>query len=228
MVWEWDRLSGGSGFGLLPAMHIGGNAIPVMLLCTGHVTWVVITATIGALMAGGAATITSRSLVWSTAGFFYILIPVLAAIWLRLGNADGELVMLWVLAIIWSTDISAYFTGRLIGGPKLAPNISPGKTWSGAIGGIVGAIVSGIIVSWCAGVDFHWMVTLAAAVVFSIVGQCGDLAISRIKRHFHVKDSSHLIPGHGGVLDRLDSTMAVLPLFAITLVLLQHWGFAWL
>jgi len=104
---------------------------------------------------------------------------------------------------VWATDIFAYFVGRAIGGPKLAPRISPGKTWSGAIGGAVAAIIAGTAVVWSffSADDLRIPVL---ALVLSVCSQIGDLFESFIKRRFGVKDSSHLIPGHGGVMDRVD------------------------
>jgi len=109
--------------------------------------------------------------------------------------------------VVWGTDIVAYFTGRAIGGPKLAPAISPNKTWSGAIGGLVGAVAAGAAIVMPSNVK-TFLIIAAIAVALSIVSQAGDLFESRMKRLFNVKDSSALIPGHGGVMDRLDGFVA--------------------
>jgi len=111
--------------------------------------------------------------------------------------------MLFVFAIVWVTDIAAYFTGRAIGGPKLWPAVSPKKTWSGAIGGTLGGIAAGLLVAKMAGLVVAPMMVLVA-LGLSIVAQGGDLLESAIKRHFGAKDASQLIPGHGGLMDRLD------------------------
>jgi len=105
--------------------------------------------------------------------------------------------------VVWGTDIAAYFTGRAIGGPKLAPRISPGKTWSGAVGGAVIAMIAGTALIYVVEGAFLWPVAFLA-LILSIISQSGDLFESYIKRRFGVKDSSHLIPGHGGVMDRVD------------------------
>jgi phosphatidate cytidylyltransferase len=111
--------------------------------------------------------------------------------------------MLFIFATVWATDIFAYFVGRAIGGAKLAPRISPGKTWSGAIGGAIAAVIAGTAVVWSFfSADGLWIPALT--LVLSICSQIGDLFESFIKRRFGVKDSSHLIPGHGGVMDRVD------------------------
>jgi phosphatidate cytidylyltransferase len=119
----------------------------------------------------------------------------------------GLIAVLWLFAVVWSTDIAAFYCGRAFGGPLLWPAISPKKTWSGATGGTLAAIVAGCAVVYAAGIALHPAHALVALVV-SIASQAGDLFESAIKRRFHVKDASQLIPGHGGVMDRLDGFVA--------------------
>ena len=118
--------------------------------------------------------------------------------WRRLDPARTTFVL---FAIVWCSDIGAYAVGRLVGGPRLAPSVSPGKTWSGAVGGLVAANIAAVVVS---GQPSAWTV----ATVLGIASQLGDLGESAVKRHYRVKDSGQLIPGHGGLLDRLDGLMA--------------------
>jgi phosphatidate cytidylyltransferase len=139
-------------------------------------------------------------------GFLYIVLPafcLVAMSWETYGN--GALI-LWVFIVTWATDIFAYFAGRAIGGPKLAPKISPNKTWAGLIGGMIGASFGGWAVAWYfeLGSPFMWI-----GASMGLVAQLGDLYESWEKRRAGVKDSSRLIPGHGGVLDRLDGLLAV-------------------
>jgi phosphatidate cytidylyltransferase len=140
---------------------------------------------------------------WFPAGMIYAGLTGIALSSIRGADSVGLHAMLYVFSVVWATDILAYFIGRAIGGPKLAPKISPGKTWSGAIGGAVCAVIAGGLVAW---VVSPQSVALAASVAFllSVCSQAGDLFESFIKRRFGVKDSSHLIPGHGGVMDRVD------------------------
>ncbi|WP_431322166.1 phosphatidate cytidylyltransferase [Rhizobium sp. YTU87027] len=140
---------------------------------------------------------------WFPTGVVYAGLTGIALSTIRGADSVGLVAMLFVFAVVWSTDILAYFVGRAIGGPKLAPKISPGKTWSGAIGGAVSAVIAGSLVAYFA---FPESVVLVAPVAFilSVCSQSGDLFESFIKRRFGVKDSSHLIPGHGGVMDRVD------------------------
>jgi phosphatidate cytidylyltransferase len=145
----------------------------------------------------------------------YVGLPAIALIWLRGDTVAGRDSVLFVLLVVWATDIAAYLAGRLVGGPRLAPSISPGKTWSGAAGGLAGAL----LVGWTAGFSAVPLapglsaVPLAAAL--SVVAQAGDLLESAIKRRFGVKDSGRLIPGHGGLLDRLDGILTAAPAAAL-------------
>ena len=140
---------------------------------------------------------------WLAGGIFYAGFSGVSLATLRNDTSSGLVVMLFLFSVVWGTDIAAYFTGRTFGGPKLAPKISPGKTWSGAIGGAVIAMIAGSALIY----TFEGTFLLPAAIIallLSIISQIGDLFESFIKRRFGVKDSSHLIPGHGGVMDRVD------------------------
>lgn len=158
----------------------------------------------------------SHKLAWRFFGVAYALAPMGALAWLLRQN-DGQYLLCLILAVVWGADTLAYFTGRLFGGPKLAPRISPGKTWSGAAGGWVAGILVGFIYAlWQHQSVPIWM---AWGFALAIISQGGDLFESGIKRHFHVKDSGRLIPGHGGLFDRLDSLLAVAPVVAIAYAL---------
>jgi phosphatidate cytidylyltransferase len=139
-------------------------------------------------------------------GVPYIGLTAIALIWLRADGGFGRVLAL--LLVVWATDIFAYVAGRLVGGPKLAPTISPGKTWSGAAGGLAGAL----LVGWTAAPG-AW--GLAVAALLSVVSQIGDLFESGLKRRYGKKDSGHLIPGHGGLLDRMDGVLAAAPVAAL-------------
>ncbi len=161
------------------------------------------------VIAGGAAAIfaeTEGQGLWTVKGFAYAAVSGFALAFLRGDSAAGLTAILFLFAVVWITDIGAYFTGRSFGGPKLAPSISPGKTWSGAIGGTIGGVAGGMIVANIAGVASHGL--FVVAVLLSIVSQIGDLFESSVKRQAGVKDSSNLIPGHGGVMDRVDGLVA--------------------
>lgn len=141
---------------------------------------------------------------WQPGGIFYAGLSAVSLAAIRGEDQLGFAAMIFVFAVVWSTDILAYFVGRAIGGPKLAPRISPGKTWSGAIGGTIAGVLGGIAVALSFFQSIGLWVPLIA-LFLSVAGQIGDLFESFIKRRFGVKDSSHLIPGHGGVMDRVDA-----------------------
>ncbi|MEO6246981.1 MAG: phosphatidate cytidylyltransferase [Sphingomicrobium sp.] len=149
---------------------------------------------------------------WLVAGFGYALIPALALLWIRERGAHKLDLLLWVFIVTWSTDIGAYFAGRAIGGPKLAPSISPNKTWAGLVGGMV---VAGLLGSaWVVSLGLPRLLLLLAP-LFAIGAQVGDLFESGLKRRAGVKDSGAILPGHGGVLDRLDGLVVVASLTAL-------------
>jgi len=140
---------------------------------------------------------------WMLAGLVYAGILLLGPVALRRDAEFGFAAILFLFAVVWVTDIAAYFTGRALGGPKLWPAVSPKKTWSGAIGGMLGAVAAGLLILWLMGLAIAPMLAIVAAAL-SAISQGGDLIESSIKRHFGAKDASHLIPGHGGLMDRLD------------------------
>ena len=139
---------------------------------------------------------------WLAAGAIYAGAAALCPILLRSDADYGLVAMFFLFAVVWLTDVVAYFVGRFVGGPKLWPSVSPNKTWSGALGGLAGAIFGAFLVASFAALSHFAMAALA--VVLSSASQAGDLFESHLKRRFGVKDASHIIPGHGGVMDRLD------------------------
>ena len=148
-------------------------------------------------------------------GAIYTVLPFGCFVWIREATPNGQLFLMAILVIVWTTDIAAYFAGRGFGGPLLSPKDSPNKTWTGAIGALICAGLAGAAVARGAGGDFvHW---LMFSLALSIVGQTGDLLESRFKRLYGVKDTSGLVPGHGGVLDRLDGLIAATVAAAVVL-----------
>ncbi|MGI8526862.1 MAG: phosphatidate cytidylyltransferase [Pseudolabrys sp.] len=144
---------------------------------------------------------------WMMAGVFYAGVLLLAPSSLRHDAQYGFSAMLFIFAAVWATDIAAYFAGRAFGGPKLAPSISPKKTWSGAFGGTGSAVIVAIVAARYLP-ESKVLALIGVALVLSVASQVGDLFESALKRHFGAKDAGHLIPGHGGVMDRLDGFWA--------------------
>lgn len=150
-----------------------------------------------------AQNITSKQrLVWKVIAVIYSVLPVLSVLYLRAIPGIGQSIIFWLCAVVWATDIGGYIFGIIIGGPKILPAISPSKTWSGFMGGIILSFVTYCIIK-----DFLVLNDLIGAyfvIIISIISQIGDFLQSAFKRYFKVKDSGNLIPGHGGLMDRLD------------------------
>ncbi|HEY0235003.1 MAG TPA: phosphatidate cytidylyltransferase [Afipia sp.] len=150
---------------------------------------------------------------WNTGGFVYAAAALIASILIRLDGTMGFYALIFILLVVWASDIGGYFAGRAIGGPKLWPLVSPNKTWAGAIGGVVLSIL--VALGMAASGWGHLLPLLVLAVALSVVSQLGDLFESAVKRAFGVKDSGRLIPGHGGLLDRLDGFVAAIVFAAV-------------
>lgn len=222
MIHEWDRLCGG---GISPLGIIQVATVPTAIVATEAAGaaqgFAVIVA--GAAVSVLAALATRRASSWSVAGVVYVGVPCVCLLWLRETPDAGRDILLWLLALVWATDIGAFAVGRSIGGPKLAPRISPGKTWSGLVGGVVCSIGVGGVAGAFFGIGSAVALAVASAIL-AVVAQIGDLFESAVKRRFGAKDSGRLIPGHGGVLDRLDGVLAVAPTAALA-VWVQEGGF---
>jgi phosphatidate cytidylyltransferase len=182
---------------------VGGAALVISLALAagGRLMGAIVVTALGIVATGSVAPAQYRG--WAAAGVPYAGAIGIAPIALRADSEDGFVAVMLLFAIVWTTDIVAYFLGRLIGGPKLLPRVSPKKTWSGAISGLLAAVLAAIAVAKAAELSGFYSIALVAAIL-SAVAQAGDLFESRLKRRFGAKDSSHLIPGHGGLMDRLD------------------------
>ncbi len=219
MSWEWGRMVRGATL-TDPAMivHVFAVLLAVLLSASDMAGLAIASTVIGAI-AVGALTFGVGNAQLSGAGVLYTGLPVVALGWIRGDEPLGFSATLFVLLSVIVTDIGAYASGRTIGGPKLWPSVSPNKTWSGLIGGVLAASLAGGLFAWVSGTgSASWLASLG--LVLGLVAQGGDLAESALKRHFGVKDSSNLIPGHGGVMDRMDgivtaSVIAAIVAFAI-------------
>ena len=201
VLWEWSSLVARNE--QLSVLLAGGAslALAIVLVATGHVLPALIVVAMGAL---GAASLTlAERRTWVAGALPYAGALAMGPIILRSDGEQGFLAVLFLFAIVWTTDIGAYFAGRALGGPKLMPGVSPNKTWAGAIGGLLASVLAALVVAKMAALTSLFALAMLA-VVLSVSAQAGDLFESFLKRRFNAKDSSHLIPGHGGLMDRLD------------------------
>jgi phosphatidate cytidylyltransferase len=196
----------------MPVVVSGIAALAVAGLCLaiGRIDAASVVLAIGL---AAVALLTRERRNWTAAGFFYAAAAEMASVLVRLDSVEGFVALIFVLLIVWVTDIGGYFAGRGIGGPKLWPRVSPKKTWAGAAGGFAASLA---VAFGFAAFDLGKTgALLLLSAVLSVVSQLGDLFESAVKRRFGVKDSSHIIPGHGGLLDRLDGFVAAIIVAAI-------------
>jgi phosphatidate cytidylyltransferase len=214
VMYEWTMLVCGEEY--RPSVVAGVVAIAIAVglfvrAATGEwqtIFWVtsLIVLAVGMLVVGALAPSGRGS--WAASGVPYAGAMGLAPIYLRSDSEFGFVAIIFLFAVVWTTDIAAYFVGRMVGGPKLSPRVSPNKTWSGAIGGLAGAVLAALVVVYVSGAGPLFTGIIVVALALSVAGQIGDLFESAVKRRFGAKDSGWLIPGHGGLMDRLDGFVA--------------------
>ena len=223
LAWEWVRICGGRVRGP------GGWAVPTAVLGAGGLA-VAGYGLVGALLLPVGALLAFRmargvNARFLAAGVLYIGLAGIALITLRHDPAVGRANVIFLMSVVWASDSAAYLAGRALGGPRLWPAVSPGKTWSGALGGLAGAMLVGVLAAAVAPGPWLWAALVAG--MLGVLAQAGDLLESGIKRRFGVKDSSGLIPGHGGLLDRLDGLLASAPAAAGLGLLLGSGEYLW-
>ncbi len=229
ILWEWMRLVAGRSDPRLLAIGSLALAAAFALAAAGKADDAALAIALGAIIAGllnlaGSAAPNRRGGgLWAAAGVAYAGIAFLGPALLRRDAQLGFVAFLFLAATVWMTDICAYAAGRAVGGPLLWPQVSPNKTWAGALGGLVGGVAGGTLVAYASGIGNPAAVG-AIALVLSALAQLGDLAESAIKRRFGAKDASRLIPGHGGLMDRLDGFLVAA--IAALLIGLLHRGIA--
>ena len=213
MQGEWADLTGASPEHRRLSMF--AVSVPLALLCplAAGLSWTAFTLAVAAFFFVVLVTRSARL----SLGIFYVFVPVMALIFLRQQQPGGLLLAFWTLSLVWATDIGAYFAGRSVGGPKLAPRVSPSKTWAGLGGGVLAALILGFVLHRFAGLPIQ---LAAASGLLAVAAQLGDLLESAMKRRAGVKDSGSLLPGHGGLMDRLDGVVAAAPLAAALYLLL--------
>ena len=214
MGWEWGRLTDRGRFGAPGVLVAATGVIGAGVAALG---WPLVA--LGVLAAGAVARLAwprgeSGANLWAGIGTLWIGVACVSLVWLGADPVAGRVTLLWLFASVWVTDSAAFLVGRWAGGPRLAPRWSPKKTWSGALAGVVAAGLVGATTAKMLGFSMvspvFWL-----TMGLSVAAQAGDLAESAAKRRFGVKDVSGLIPGHGGLLDRLDGMLAALAVAAI-------------
>jgi phosphatidate cytidylyltransferase len=209
ILWEWTSVVVGRADLRILAPGLAALFAATALAGEGEAAVAMAAVAVGAGLVAAAVAIRPHrssaydSVVWGAGGVIYAGIALLSPALLRNDPELGLTALLFLFATVWATDICAYFVGRAAGGPLLWPRLSPKKTWAGAVGGLAGGVAAGATVAYASG-GTNPAVAGVLAVILSIVAQGGDLFESAIKRRFGVKDASSLIPGHGGVMDRLD------------------------
>ena len=205
VLWEWTTLVAGPNHRLMLSACGSAIAVAAMMAWLGRPVTAILLVGLGVLAALIFAPRERR--LWITAGIGYAGSMLLAPMLLRADDIDGFLAMVLLFAVVWTTDVLGYFAGRAFGGPKLMPAVSPKKTWSGAVAGTLGAMIVAVLIASLFGL-FNRPAIALIALLLSVVAQLGDLMESWVKRQFGAKDASQLIPGHGGVMDRLDGFWA--------------------
>ncbi len=205
VAWEWGRLVRGEGFDRIAILEAIAVAAVAILLTLGRPDLALV-ALAAAAVPVGLLSLSSAHPAWSLAGLIYAALPAAAFVFLRSDPSLGAVAVLYLFAVAWTTDTASYAAGRLIGGPKLAPRISPRKTWSGFIVGALAPALVGYAFALALKGTSAWRLALVS-VALALACQLGDLLESAVKRHFGAKDMSQLIPGHGGLLDRIDGLL---------------------
>lgn len=221
MAWEWQNIVQPGH--RLPGWASGFAAAVAALIAVPLPHYALAVAVLAPVVVFPLAR-TRPSAWWAALGAIYVALPAMTLVWLR--EAGGLDTLLWLLFIVWATDTGGYVFGKRIGGPKLAPRISPKKTWAGLYGGAFSAGVVGLITAFVVNLE-----ALPALILFSgllaVVEQASDLMESYVKRRFGVKDSGNIIPGHGGVLDRVDGLVLTAPVVALAVYLAEGGLAAW-
>lgn len=214
MAREWDALCGGVDNRSAAVLALVVIAV-VAVAAFGDYPLALVAVLAGTVLSYGAARWNGHiHPLWSAAGALYIGIPAVALVWLH-GEPDlGRATLFWLLGVVWAMDTGGFLVGGAVGGPRLAPVISPNKTWAGLLGGLFFASFGALVVGLWLELRELWLF-IAISAALALVAQAGDLVESKVKRHFGVKDSGSLIPGHGGMFDRLDGLLAAAPVLAL-------------
>ncbi len=228
MAWEWIRVCGGEPIRLPGYLFMAVIFMAMAAAGLKHFDLALILIVTGAAAVLYASRVDDADrAVWIAAGVIAVGLPMVSLIWIEISSGAGWQATMWLFGAVWATDVGAYVFGRWIGGARLAPRISPGKTWAGLAGGVVCAALWSIIWGWHLGAPSLVLLGFAG-ILTAVIAQAGDLSVSVVKRRFGVKNTSGLIPGHGGVLDRIDGLLGCSPVLAIILLVTEGGRAPWL
>jgi phosphatidate cytidylyltransferase len=220
MFYEWLRLVR-VGDRAMQGLWLVGVLAVLNLLVADNAGKILVLLGFTVFMSGtislAGALLRRANLVWAGGGAAYVGVPILCLWWLR-EQPQGAAWVMWTLLVVWATDVGGYFAGKGIGGPRLAPRISPKKTWAGLIGGMILALAAATLFASVVSLEPLLLLAIAAPLL-AAWSQVGDIAESAVKRHFEAKDSGSLIPGHGGLLDRVDGLVFAAPMVALFLAI---------
>ena len=219
LAWEWANMIPNKKQSVFSAIYAAALAVSVTCF---YADIIILTVTIGTLAAWFASR-GEKNRILLTLGVPYIAVGLGSTIWFY--NIMGPYLMLWLILAVWGMDIGGYFVGSTVKGPKLAPKISPNKTWSGFLGGILLAIVFACVFVWYFNSKDGYLIFALHTAFVAVLAQIGDLIESAIKRRVGVKDSSSLIPGHGGVFDRIDGVIFATPMLLLVMFIISSFGF---
>ncbi|MEO1658322.1 MAG: phosphatidate cytidylyltransferase [Pseudomonadota bacterium] len=220
LLFEWTRMVDGAEFSRGFYVLSATAAVAAYLAAGGQPLWALSATLIGGVVATALEWPKPNPQSWPGVGAAYLIVPAVAALWLRRDAPEGSFFTLLLFICTWAADSAAYFVGKAVGGPKLVPSISPNKTWSGAVGAVFGAGAAGAALAMILMPQWK-LLALALGLILGVAVVCGDITESYFKRRYGMKDTGGAFPGHGGVLDRLDGFLFAVLALAAAVILMQ-------
>jgi len=228
LSFEWIRMTCKRQCLLTLSISILHVTVTFFTLCLYGIEFAFFVGAGGTLFIAIMANKENHKVMWVCTGIFIFILTMISINWIRNYSPNGLHTIYWVFSVVWATDVGAYIFGNLFKGPLLAAKVSPSKTWSGALSGIICGSTIGTLILYLFFdfklIDHHlgWLLTIIAGLLLSVLSQTGDLLESKVKRHFNVKDTGRWLRGHGGALDRLDGIILVIPILAFVIFIIGN------